>query len=105
VTLIDGITTYQSDAHALEFCLCAHRKYLSIESKSRRVDAGIGGTEKGCLIMINRLRYYLLLVLQLASFDDIGRARRGASGTLYSQSAIARLNSSPRIDTVEPLPP
>jgi len=34
---------------------------------------------------------------------EIGRARWGASGTLYSQSAIARLNSFPRVDCVEPI--
>jgi len=31
-------------------------------------------------------------------WSKIGRARRGVSGTLYSQSAIARLNSFPRVD-------
>ena len=34
-----------------------------------------------------------------------GRAKRGVSGTLNSQSAIARLNAFPRIVGVEPLLP
>ena len=61
-----------------------HVALKTIERKSRRVVVGIGGTEKSCLSMINRLIYYLLLVLQLASFNEIGRASRGASGTLSS---------------------
>ena len=36
-------------------------------------------------------------------FYGIGRARRGVSGTLYSQSAIARRNSFSRVVGIEPL--
>ena len=36
---------------------------------------------------------------------EIGRAKRGVSGTLYSQSATARLNSFPRVGSVESLLP
>jgi hypothetical protein len=35
----------------------------------------------------------VILGALIAWIYGIGRARRGASGTLYSQSAIARLNS------------
>jgi len=48
---------------------------------------------------------FLAPVSWLAVFCEIGRARRGASGTLYSQSATARLNSFPRVGSAEPLPP
>ena len=63
-----------------------------------------GGTEKSCLITINLLAYYLPPLLWFIVFYEIGRARRGVSGTLYSQSAIARLNSFPRVDSAESLP-
>jgi hypothetical protein len=42
-------------------------------------------------------------IWRLQRMYEIGRARWGASGTLYSQSAIARLNSFPRVDCVEPI--
>jgi len=65
----------------------------------------VGGTEKSCLITTNQLTYYLPPLLWFAVFYEIGRAMRGVSGTLYSQSAIARLNSFPRVDSAESLPP
>jgi len=43
------------------------------------------------------INIFLPLLLWPGVFYEIGRARRGVSGTLYSQSAIARLNSFPRV--------
>ena len=43
------------------------------------------------------------IVLSLLEFNGIGRARRGVSGTLHSQSALARLNSFPRVLCFGPL--
>ncbi len=44
------------------------------------------------------INIFLAPLIWLGIFYKIGRARRGVSGTLYSQSAIARLNSFPRVD-------
>ncbi len=51
------------------------------------------------------INIFLASLIWLGIFYKIGRARRGVSGTLYSQSAIARLNSFPRVDRIEPLLP
>jgi len=61
--------------------------------------------KKSCLITTNQLTYVFDANFMALSFYEIGRARRGVSGTLYSQSAIARLNSFPRIDSAESLLP
>ena len=69
------------------------------DGKARMVAAAaVGGTEKSCVITTNQLTYFLPPLIWLGVFYKIGRAKRGVSGTLYSQSAIARLNSFPRID-------
>jgi len=55
--------------------------------------------------MMNQLTYSLPPLLWLKVLCEIGRAKRGVSGTLYSQSAIARLNSFPRVDSAQSLLP
>jgi hypothetical protein len=72
------------------------------QSKSR------AETEKELLHQYKSISIFLALITAnelLTVFCEIGRARWGASGTLYSQSAIARLNSFPRVDRIEPLLP
>ena len=67
--------------------------------KVRRRNTGVaGGAEKKLHNHDKSINIFLKPFIWLGVFDNVGRAKRGVSGTLYSQSAIARLNSFPRVD-------
>jgi hypothetical protein len=84
---------------AIWFGVLKKSKIANGSKKSLQADR-----KASCLIRTNKLTYASSPVLA-CSFYEIGRARRGVSGTLYSQSAIARLNSFPRVNSAEPLLP